>query len=161
MESGESGFQSNNCLLEWPYWFAKRHDIWIWETDRKVTLLTPNHITIMNKAKFCLVLHFVFLCAFLVIFITVGGDDYVRWNLDAILFVGTILSALAWLRLTRHEKTDNSIYNYLLLYSTFGIIVALFMSIVLGFWLNMKGENSRRLWLRYQKGKRWPNTDWS
>ena len=94
----------------------------------------------MNKAKLCLVLHFVFLCAFLVIFITVGGDDYVRWNLDAILFVGTILSALAWLRLTRHEKTDNSIYKYLLLYSTFGIIVALFMSIVLGFWLNMKGE---------------------
>ena len=97
-------------------------------------------ITKVNKAKYSIVLHFVFLCAFLAIFFCSEKNDHVRWNLDAIMFVGSILSAAAWRKLVCHEKSNAFLRYYLRIYSIIGTTAAIVMLIVFWLWLKVKGE---------------------
>ncbi len=94
----------------------------------------------MNKAKFCLVLHFVFLCAFLAIFFSLGKEDHVRWNLDAIMFVGSLLSAVVWRKLMQQKESNVFLRYYFRIYSIIGAIVTFVMLIAFGLWLKEKGE---------------------
>lgn len=94
----------------------------------------------MNKAKLCLVLHFVFLCAFLAIFFSLGKEDHVRWNLDAIMFVGSLLSAVAWRKLMQQKESNVFLRYYFRIYSIIGAIVTFVMLIAFGLWLKEKGE---------------------
>ena len=67
----------------------------------------------MNKEKYSLLLHFVFLGAFLAIYFGLREEDNVRWNLDAILFVGSLFSAVAWLKLTRQKEYNAFVRFYM------------------------------------------------
>ena len=94
----------------------------------------------MNKEKYSLLLHFVFLGAFLAIYFGLGEEDNVRWNLDAILFVGSLFSAVAWLKLTRQKESNAFVRFYMRLYGIIGAIIAFLMLIELGFWHFRRGE---------------------
>ena len=94
----------------------------------------------MDKTKYSLALHFVCLCAFLAIFFNTGEDDGVRWHLDIVLFVGSLISAVAWLRLTRQKGSNAFVRFYMRLYSIISVPIAFFMLFELGFWHFRKGE---------------------
>lgn len=94
----------------------------------------------MNKEKYSLLLHFVFLGAFLAIYFGLGEEDNVRWNLDAILLVGSLFFAVAWLKLTRQKESNVFIRFYMRLYGIIGAIIAFLMLIELGFWHFRRGE---------------------
>jgi len=94
----------------------------------------------MNKEKYSLLLHFVFLGAFLAIYFGLGDEDNVRWNLDAILLVGSLFFAVAWLKLTRQKESNAFVRFYMRLYGIIGAIIAFLMLIELGFWHFRRGE---------------------
>lgn len=94
----------------------------------------------MNKEKYSLILHFVSLGAFLTIFFCLGDDDNARWNLDAILFMVSLFSAVAWLRLTWQKESNAFIRFYMRIYRIIGALIVFLMLIELGFWHFRRGE---------------------